>query len=268
MASRLIFAEPWVGEFGWELMHWAPLLRRLSRDHDVAVCAPSGSRILYKDFCVQFHPHNLYSENCSGHDPRNSLVKAEASRLADLLCLENGYVHRIAPSGNPGAEREFIELGRETPRKTVYDVVLHPRVRACRSYANYRVPYWIDLIKRLSDLNVAVIKAPQTYRLPCSCREVKIESVAEAVSLLRTCSLFVGPDSGTLHLAGLCGTPRLTWLCDYYNRNFRVMQSERLTGLWNPLGASTVFASLSSFQPVPDLLERRIREVLSGRVHH
>lgn len=266
MASRLIFAEPWIGEFGWELMHWAPALRHLSRTHDVAVCAPSGSKLLYEDFCVRFHPHNLVSENCSGPDPRDSSVKAAAGRLTDHLCLENGYDRRIAPSANLKAECEFIELGRETPRKTVYDVVLHPRVRACRSYANYRVTYWIDLIKRLGDLNVAVIKACQTYRLPCSCQEVKIESVAEAVSLLRSCSLFVGPDSGTLHLAGLCGTPRLTWLCDYYNAHFKAMQSVRLTRIWNPIGALTAFASLSSFQPEPACLEAHIREVLNGRV--
>ena len=50
--------DPWYGEFGWEVMTWAPYCRRIAEEHDqVLVTSFKGMKPLYDDFAV-FEEHN------------------------------------------------------------------------------------------------------------------------------------------------------------------------------------------------------------------
>ena len=52
----LLFAGPWVGEFGWELCWWNPLLRALAENVEhLIIAAPASSRYLF-EFASEFIP--------------------------------------------------------------------------------------------------------------------------------------------------------------------------------------------------------------------
>jgi len=53
--ETILFAGPWVGEFGWELFCWHGYIRSLSKYYDKTICVSSKhSKFLYEDFCDQF----------------------------------------------------------------------------------------------------------------------------------------------------------------------------------------------------------------------
>jgi hypothetical protein len=53
--KKVLFAGPWVGEFGWELFCWHAYVRSLSRFYDETVCVgPPHSKFMYEDFCDKY----------------------------------------------------------------------------------------------------------------------------------------------------------------------------------------------------------------------
>ena len=53
--ERVLFAGPWVGEFGWELFCWQAYIRSLSKFYDKTICISNNhSKFLYDDFCDRF----------------------------------------------------------------------------------------------------------------------------------------------------------------------------------------------------------------------
>ena len=56
--SDTLFAGPWVGEFGWELMSWQGMVRKLApRYKRVIISCRPESQALYQDFATDFVVH-------------------------------------------------------------------------------------------------------------------------------------------------------------------------------------------------------------------
>ena len=103
--SKIITFEPWIGEFGWELMAWQARCRKIARDYDKAVtCSFEGMEALYKDF----------SEFLT-HDRPNRSV---------------GFPHKDYRVGG-----EFIKFGSP---KRVKDILIHARGCGRSSFKNYK----------------------------------------------------------------------------------------------------------------------------------
>src|SRR5689334_9170193 len=83
--AETLFAGPFLGEFGWELMSWQGFVRKLSRGYRrTVVYCPRGREALYADFAAEIIPHVFRgTAECDGAKERE--VMAEALRCAREL---------------------------------------------------------------------------------------------------------------------------------------------------------------------------------------
>jgi len=81
LSDKILFAGPWVGEFGWELFCWHAYVRTLSKFYDKTICVSGEhSRFLYEDFCdhyIDFTP--------DGGEYRDSYYKVGFDITKDLM---------------------------------------------------------------------------------------------------------------------------------------------------------------------------------------
>jgi hypothetical protein len=85
-------------------------------------------------------------------------------------------------------------------------------------------------------------------------REVPLVELCGALSLAK---LAIGPSSGTLHLASLCGTPHVSW----YGRP--VASMDRYLSYWNPFGTPVTFLD-GSYPPVEEAFQHGIERMNSS----
>jgi hypothetical protein len=252
---EILYAGPWVGEFGWELCWWNPLIRSLAEGYRrVVIAAPEASRYLY-EFADEFFP-----------------LRTEGWRFAEGRLLEGtpravGDCDTLSPSSlwEKYGVPEFKALGRADPILTpknwrvlapavpgpvVADVLCAFRPRKLVGNRpvegkEYSLEKSAELVRLLLDagLKVACYGGADNHWFEgtVDLRGMSLESQCSALGSAR-CA--IGPSSGTIHLASLCRCPHVTW------SGIRGDISIRYETLWNPFSVAARF--LNSRSPSPD----------------
>ncbi len=206
------------------------LLERITRAYDIAVSARDSSRSLFNaflaapvrygfirandvrdPFCRRFAQH----AQTTVHDEHVVLTHL---RLADAMGIPRLPV-LVPPSA--GLDREAVlELVERTGgRRCARFVVVHPTPR--NRYKRWRMPDWHALVVALQarGLDVILSGGPgdeeaayvASIRGGEGCAQAidlagKL-SLGEASDVIRHAALFVGPDTGTSHMAAATGVP-------------------------------------------------------------
>jgi hypothetical protein len=245
-----LWAGPWVGEFGWELMNWQAFLRAL-RPHyaRITVCARESSRALYADFCDDFVPHGL-----RGHANAHVLFGIhDPAELKRLLAMRPADCDALAPLRYiPADAQRFLRFGDASRAPEAVDVLLHARGRGLASERNWSAAKWQELAGRLLDAGARVgwIGLPSDTLDIGIGRDLRGRPLAETLDLLAAARMVAGPSSGPLHLASLCGTPHLVWT----NRKTYGMgktSREKYESWWNPLRTPVTVLD-NGFDPTVD----------------
>ena len=256
-ASKVLFAGPWVGEFGWELMHWQGFLRKLApRYEKVIVCCRAGQEALYSDFAHEFVLHDV-----RGTADCNRLLSVEnPQELARVLALVPPGADHLRPLGAQPHERQVFRRFGERREEIATDLLFHPRGRGHGSDRNWSRENWermLDLIRPL-DLKVGCIGLTSaTQELVGDFAEFRDRPLSESLDLIASTRLVVGPSSGPMHLASLCGTAHLVWTdrCRYARGLTNRIKYERT---WNPHGAQAIVLDECGFQPTPETVAGEI----------
>jgi len=259
--SETLFAGPWVGEFGWELMNWQGFLRKLApRYQRVIVSCRAGQEALYADFAHEFVLHDIRGEaNC------NRLLRLDTpEELARVLALVPPGADLLRPLGSQPHERQhFVKFGvARTDLAT--DIVIHPRGRDHGSDRNWSRENWQRLFELLAPLGLrigCIGLSNATQKLEGDFIELRDRPLLETLDVLASTRLVVGPSSGPMHLASLCGTPHLVWAdLQRYARG----QTSRIKyeSTWNPLGTKALVLDQWGFQPPPEAIAREIASFL------
>lgn len=247
---RILTAGPWVGEFGWELFCWQASLRALSRDFDKTVISSRpGHEALYADFCDQYIPHLADVNLCSGR--RNFTQKS-------TFVFNDIKPHTHISAKKLGHPVEFIKFGKSNPGLK-YDIVMHARgirtnasqklshnkmnIKASR---NWELSKWNDLAERLIKEGLTICSigssaAAYHVRGTASFLDAPLSKVVDVFS---SSSLAIGPSSGPMHLASLCGTPHFVWTAK--------CNIKRYNRLWNPLETPVQLLVDESWNPSVD----------------
>ncbi len=276
--TRAVFGG-YLGEFGWELCVWNPIVRKLARDFDhVTVIAPPGSRCLYEfaDEFVPLSPLPGTSDFMSGKADPLELHTAEHFARHDSA-------HIISPQGLRGAvQRELERFARvrgdepqpekewrrlRVPSIATFDVALAFRREKLfngRTYADKAYPRGdaCTLAQMLLSLRLRTINVggPDNFDVPCTV-DLRGAPLEQQIAALSSARVAVGPSSAPLHLSQLCETGVVTW----YNRP----RSESLgrydcadgsPGWWNPFNAPTRF--LDGVNPDPERVVAAVLEAL------
>lgn len=207
----VLFAGPWIGEFGWELARWQGGVRRLSAvrrtDAHLVVMGDAGHDVLYEradeywempDFWVQAG----FTRQCTNVRGEPGRVRQHLRALAFAIWQELGparsAVSLVAPRRFRPDEQVHVRLGHtEEPNGTV---VYMPRHRRWHAWRNWPAQRW-------DDLELALHRAT-------GLRAVWVDEVwplRESIQALRRARFAVCPESGGIFLALLCGTPTVAF---------------------------------------------------------
>lgn len=250
--KKKLFAGPWVGEFGWELFCWQGIVRHIVQSgqySEVVVSSRPGHDVLYQDFADEFIPYL----------PETYLPDAAVNRgvttgfpMPDNLD-EYDYIGpnvkltqytQHDSSFRPELPQSFHKYG--TPNRVIgYDVIIHARATDKNGSGNRNWEYakWCGLVDKIiaSGKSVASIGTKTSaFHIPNTDdrRDVSLSYLAD---LMAESGQIVGPSSGPMHFASLCGLSQLVWSPDF-NR----VRYERD---WNPFKTEVIFVSNGGWDP-------------------
>ena len=241
--GKTLFAGPFVGELGWELFGWQSYLRKLAEGFDNVIISSRPDReYLYSDFCTRFVPNVPMSENCAG-----------------WTCFGYSYRGGLHEKYNPdyflyfdkdevgsrfikGKEQKFFKYGNKLPERK-YDLAIHARNITDRqgfgNKRNWDIKRWESLIKDINEkgykiASIGTKKHAAHIKGTSDCRNLNLEDLADVLS---NSIMIIGPSSGPMHFATLCGCPQLVWTSN--KAGIGKGNLEKYKKNWNPFNTKT-----------------------------
>jgi len=257
----VLFAGPWVGEFGWELMNWQAYLRTLRPQYrKIIVSSRDSSRALYEDICDEFIPHEITGRSNShvAFDLKNP------DELIRILSLIPSGAHHLAPQRYiPASAQHFIRFGRPAPEKYPVDILIHARGRAHETGRNWPLEKWVQLVHALREAgwrigSVGISSSTMAVPHVIDYRDIPLK---ETVDVMASARLMLGPSSGPLHLASLCGVPHLVWT-DKRTYGMGKTSREKYESWWNPMKTMVQVVDDHDFDPPVDLVLQSVLTML------
>ena len=244
-----MIAAPFLGERGWELMRWQGHLRYLGVEK---VYALKGWKYLYQDFAdvVEIEVNDRKPDKWLG-GVTNPVDIADIAPCKTIC-------------ENKNLKQKFIKYGKKLPDNS-WDVLLHARncKRKGDKYTgdrNWR--YWAALSKFLQQegIDFAWIGSREeadVYDEGMDMRGIPLEGLANAMA---SSKVIIGPSSGPLHFASLCGLPHIVF-SDRRKWNLggrRGTNWTRYKKVWNPFDVRCTVLDEYDWQPP---LERVLKEL-------
>lgn len=246
----VLYAGPWIGEFGWELCWWNPIVRYHAERYDrVIVASHERSGHLY-EFADEFIPlktdggYSFRRGTLCGPMPQvkadchlspdnfgqgesgrawRSFAPQETAETVDVLCA-----FRPPKQARPGESTRWKHYPRESCGRVAELLLSRGFAVGCYGLESN---YWFD---GTADL-----------------RGMPLDELCAALAGAR-CA--VGPSSGTIHLASLCGCPHVTWFGTKHGELARRYEKD-----WNPF--STPVAFLPQKPPEPETIVEAVESM-------
>ncbi len=263
---RNLFAGPYVGEFGYELMQWQGFVRaRRPLYEQVHVLTYPGRDYLYED--CQVHHHNIDLKKAGYWYGR--LSPAQARQMAEAKAAEIGL--RDYDLFNTSLLctqyhkklfwRQDFRLLEESPLvRKPYDIVFH--FRSVRKdgpdpLKNYPPALADELAKRCVErgFSVACIGHPDYSYCPTGCADHRSVDLRQTVAAISSAHVGVGEASGGMHLVNACGKPSIIW----GEGQWRIDPAL----LWNPFRVPIYVVTIATWQPPPEELCNAIVNALT-----
>lgn len=266
--GKTLLAGPWVGEFGWELFCWQGYVRNLSESYEnTIVMSRPGNDFIYKDFAKKYIPFDPLSWDTSMNVCYN--VKKDIGSFVRSVIDSVGGIDFYL-EGNLGIpfkleqdwfdKREGIFFQQKyhkynfTEEVKKIDILMHPRNKVSGHMRNWPEWKWNKLVENLkNDFSIGIIGNEQAFCLKNTedLRKISLESLC---NYIHQSKIVVGPSSGPMHFASLCGKKHLVWS----ERDNKI----RYEKIWNPFNTEVVFVDEGNWDPSVELIEEKIRKSL------
>ncbi len=261
----VLFAGPWVGEFGWELMNWQAFIRILRSGYKrIIVCSRSSSEALYRGVCDEFLAHELRGQ-ANSHILCNIENPQALQRLLEAIPPE--YDHLPPLRFIPRQAQAFARLGDAAACANTPDVLIHARGRRDVPERNWSAGNWRQLVDSLqaAGYRVGSIGLSRDTLDIVNTKDYRDCPLAETLNRIAAAKLVVGPSSGPMHLASLCGTPHLVWT-DRRRYNMRKTSRTLYETCWNPLSTPVSVLDAYGFNPpLPHVFSQTMRMLEDGK---
>jgi len=258
MDMDAMYAGPWVGEFGWELCWWNPMIRHYSKQYGyTTVSAPESSRYLY-EFADNFIPLKA-----KGITYWEGELEGEPPVVIEQFSMtpEHEFARHINEPERVSAKRSWRSLAPENPVK-VADVLC--AFRPEKSIRNRPIPgksYPFQKCQEIVNhliargLSVACIGGIENF-CPTGAYDLRCTSLEKLCSAIAGARCVVGSSSGPIHLASLCECPHVTWIASPHHT-----LEQRYTKLWNPFDTPVKFVCHSRL-PSPEEVVQHAENLL------
>jgi len=240
-----LFAGPWVGEFGWELFCWQGHLRYLRPNYKkIIVSCREGHEVIYEDFADEILSVNISCEetdmwNCRNYKAptfqevfKRRLLKNEKWIPPNIPIVRYDHRHILdeKPLFKNFKNQKYFKYGDKSKN---YDIVWHAREtdKSKTGYRNWPLAKWNELASFYKDKKTATI-GTQNSSFMVGGEDLRGISLKKLANVLSSSTLIVGPSSGPIHFASLCGCNQISWYGDPYNDQNKI----RFEKDWNPFG--------------------------------
>ena len=247
---KMLIATPWIGEFGWELMRWQGYLRHLSKSYDTTVVLGAVDFYLYRDF-----------------------AQRKITGIPDMETIRDTIIDYVHPSNTlcrGHIEQDFIKLGKPL-RWSQKRIVIHARKdkREVLGDRNWPRERWDELVglilNRFSDVSIYTIGTYESAMDLNGVTDIRGSNLEITADLLASSGLCLGPSSGSMHFASLCGCPQIVWTDTGTWRvgDVKATNRQRYETLWNPFKTPAYVIDNEGWQPSVEIVFRKIKEVYS-----
>lgn len=265
-----ILISKWVGELGWEILHWQSYLRKVTAGHkfDRVICyIQPGNELMYRDFATEFR-YLERANNTEGWKSNHghyipTFIPSELSEFKNdqltVCCPDKRNMNM------PISEKSFIKFGHKNA-KVSYDVLMHARwSNKCGSHnRDWPMDKWSELMQHMNGLRVASIgikgfakKIPDTKDL----RDISLDELADTMA---SSAMVIGPSSGPMHFASLCGCTHIVWTDDkvWGGVGGPIRTNKyRYEVAWNPLKTKCIVLDTCNWNPKPHNVAAIVKEV-------
>lgn len=224
------------GEFGWALMRWQGVLRHKAKKYDkVVVGCEKQYRFLYEDFATDFidFPHKAKSRNMWYTNGK-------------AYPMENANIVPSRTTCSNEAQQEFVKWGSFS-KGYAFDILIHDRKTENMNtgYRNWHTTSWNNLVERYEGYTIASLGSTGGSGYVKGTVDIRGIELSKLVDIMASSKIIVGPSSGPMHLASLCGLKHIVWSD---TNTIGVMDNKkRYTETWNPFKTECKF--IPSWQP-------------------
>jgi len=260
--AKTLIVGPAICEFGWMLMTYNPYARAVAQNYErVVVCCPPDERYIW-EFATEFHD-----------------VKKQDR--ADRWLIKNGRqikVPKIVTAKHPNADvivpsrktcgsatvRKFRILGEPNQTLASGGIVIHARSTSKygQSDRNWNPKKFKKVVESVGLKNCFSIGV-QADHIPGTVdyRGKKLSMVCDRI---RNAKVVIGPSSGPMHLASLCGTPHVVWTYKKKEKAIGGTNRQRYEKIWNPFGTRVEVIDDYGWQPPVGVVVERIKKILKS----
>ena len=247
-----LFSE-FFGELGWQLFGHQAYIRNMSNQYDeVIIASRPGTEYLYEDFChkfISYDPNNWETDGWLLHGWKYpNLHEKYIDIRKDTLILAKRFDH---------LPQKFIKFG-EYKENLRYDILIHARNtnKVRTGIRNWSENKWVQLINILKDKNYLIgsIGTSEGALYIQGTNDLRDIPLKELCNYIASSRLIIGPSSGPMHLASLCGTRHLVW--GEARRAFN--NKDRYEKIWNPLKTPVKYLDEYSWDPPVDFIYNNI----------
>jgi len=263
---KTLVAGPWLGEFGWELMMWQARLRHLAlkNNYKNIIClVRTGHEYLYSDFTNEFLFMDMAGiKNGWKINNKNPIIPQP---VIEQMKKKHGDVCIYSPGEKfDFSAQKFIKYHVDSNKK--YDLVFHCRqtTNMGTGYRNWPIVKWNELKNNFSGLKIACIGNPREAMAINGTDNYLGVSIKRTIEILSNAKIIIGPSSGPMHLASLCGCTHIVFTGKGQCFGTQTNRCRYETG-WNPLKTKAIVLDQEGWNPsvkyVSDVIEKEIKNV-------
>ena len=272
--DKVALVSPIIGEFGWTVFDIQQKVRAFFEencDHHKIVLANKtlapffelADEVIEFEMPVGFLPCGRGADN-GRYDHSSFYEKIHTDTLEKFnpdQYLQIPYGNRFGVWKAPSKEKKFYEdrIVDEDKYLTI----------SCRSISRGAMKNWseenynelVGMIKREMDLPIYLVGLPKDNYCPNGVLIPETKDVTDHISLLSNSMMHFGSNTGTSHLALLCGCPMFSW--GYGNGLKKRMTEDTnpfdtecvfVDGSWNP-SVEDIYKEVSDFMKSLNILE-------------
>lgn len=266
------YIAPFYGEFGWEVALWVPHLRYLRKHVDfysdwTVFCLP-GHKGLYTDLnhavVTEVEPPNITRIDCQNVWISGAAVRGYADEIYRLVRKRVGKANiysplDMRPEWDPVPTMKRLLYRNYVPDRAAIKGCVGFHARDCEDKQperNWDEFKWCDLTAEVRP-QWAIWFGAKNAAMNGDGIDYRGQILSNVTQKMAQCEMLVGPSSGPLHLANMCGVPVVWW-------SSNAKDVPRYGQVWNPFECPNVQASGSWDPSVAEVSDgiARLRELL------
>lgn len=267
----MLIIHPFLGEMGWQLMRWQAHCRHVSRRHagTIAFCMP-GYEFLYWDFSDEVCPITVTGGRTDMWDREGYTIKKDIFYDKYQAMKQLKTDTQLIPDRaemTRHIKQEWLKWGRKV-KECEFDVVIHARADTKKVYGgdrNWPMENWQALVQELhGGLSFACIGSREgAYHVPETI-DLRGQPIPELCNILRSSHLCVGPSSGPMHLASLCGCSHLVWTDRkrWHLGESKGTNRDRYERVWNPFHTRAEVVDMFGWCPTPEEIYPFVKDLI------